>query len=434
MAASPGLPSFVGREAELRVLAALTEQQRPFIPHRRVVVLRGPRAGKSRLLREHARRAQLAEPERLVALVDFRAVSLDPRGGNESRGDEAWWGAAVQQLQAAVAVTNLEDSSSQSSWRWFGGNREHKQLTVQLQDLARKQDPNAKLPLLILDQMPLVPPQLDAASLSRGLPTPAVELLRSLETIAAAGLACVVICPCDTTTSSDPTAATVAGQVAVRLDHSQLLWLGPLPTEDAESLSAAMAEYSSDGVAEGAGAVPEALPPPPLAVTAAAASRFPTEMAQLLLAAGGGVRGDGGDESAKDEPDTDSPPSPLVTAPTLEAIVEARVQLILRAMGLSTSPSGTSGGPLKGADEGDREYAGVTEMLASSTDTTATASAATARCVSIWRLLCDLANESPTGEEDATSVSTSIGPELLERLGSSGLPSVKPGAFALGSV
>ena len=122
---------FVGREAELRVLSALTDQQRPFIPHRRVVVLRGPQAGKSRLLREHARRAQLEQPERTVVLLDCGLLV--------SSG-------SIEQRLLAVATGGSTSSGE--------GGAGEQQLRLHLATLAEQQGVKVKLPLLIVDHLP----------------------------------------------------------------------------------------------------------------------------------------------------------------------------------------------------------------------------------------------------------------------------------------
>ena len=153
---------FVGREAELRVLSALTDQQRPFIPHRRVVVLRGPQAGKSRLLREHARRAQLEQPERTVVLLDC--------------GLPVSSGSIEQRLLAVGGSTSSGE-----------GGAGEQQLRLHLTTLAEQQGVRVKLPLLIVDHLPPPPPLYPHPG---GISAAAVlserrRLLRGLEAVAA---------------------------------------------------------------------------------------------------------------------------------------------------------------------------------------------------------------------------------------------------------
>ena len=167
---------FVGREAELRVLSALTDQQRPFIPHRRVVGLRGPQAGKSRLLREHARRAQLEQPERTVVLLD---CGLPVSSGS------------IEQRLLAVATGGSTSSGE--------GGAGEQQLRLHLTTLAEQQGVRVKLPLLIVDHLPPPPPLYPHPG---GISAAAVlserrRLLRGLEAVAAEGLACVIVCPQD---------------------------------------------------------------------------------------------------------------------------------------------------------------------------------------------------------------------------------------------
>jgi hypothetical protein len=130
-AAAPvgGRTKLVGRESELRVLAALTDQRRPFIPYRRVAVLRGPAGvGRSRLLQEHSKAAKLEQPERVVVLVD---CSISPEGDTV--------GALSRVItEGGCAATFAE-------------------LTAQLQSVATAQSVSVPIPLVIIDH--LTPPQ-----------------------------------------------------------------------------------------------------------------------------------------------------------------------------------------------------------------------------------------------------------------------------------